>query len=171
MEKGTCKMGWFVKNRINQFEGFVIGKVYWMFGCEMLILVPKNLESRPLLELVPEKVMVYEDYLEIMPDEDNTTFEREFEKPNLDKYFGMLCRDKVSGFEGVAIGCITSLHGTDSYALEPLAKKNRITRAHEWFDVGRLEILSRHVGTDEVNDKKPGGCELNASRSLMMALG
>ncbi len=171
MEKGTCKMGWFVRNRVNQFEGFVVGKVYWMFGCEMLILIPKNLESRPLLDVAPGRVQVYEDYLEIMPEEDNTTFEREFVVPDLEKYFGMLCRDKVSGFEGVAIGCITSLHGADSYALEPITKKNKKVGKHEWFDVGRLEVISRRVSTEAVKDIKPGGCELIASRSLMMALG
>lgn len=171
MKKGTCRMGWFVRNRIDQFEGFVVGKVYWMFGCEMLVLAPKNLTSHPLIELVPKKVMVYEDYLEKIEEADNKTFEKEFKKPNLDKYFGMLCRDKVTGFEGVVIGCITSLHAADSYALEPITKKNRKPVGHEWFDVGRLEILSRHVTTEEVNDRKPGGVEWNPSRDLLAALG
>ena len=78
-----------------------------------------------------------------------------FVKPDLERYFGMLCRDKVTGFEGVAIGCITSLDGTDSYALEPLAKKNKKARGYELFDVGRLEILSCHVKTEEVNGSRP----------------
>lgn len=42
MERGTCKMGWFVRNKIDQFEGFVIGKVYWLYGCERIILKPKK---------------------------------------------------------------------------------------------------------------------------------
>ncbi len=170
MEKGTCKMGWFVRNRINKFEGFVVGKAYWMFGCEKIILIPKNLENRPLIDFMPDRVYVSEEYLEILPDEDNTTYEKDFVKPNVDKYFGMLCRDKVTGFEGVAIGCMTSLHGSDCYALEALAKKNKLSSSHQWFDVGRLEIISRQVSTEEVSDKKPGGCELHASPMLMMSL-
>lgn len=170
MEKGTCKMGWFVRNQINNFEGFVIGKAYWMFGCEKLILIPKNLESKPLIDLQSERVLVSEEFVELMPDADNDSFKKDFEKPDLDKYFGMICRDKVTGFEGVAIGCISSLYGTDTYALEPRAKKKKYNKGHEWFDVGRLEILSRQVSVEEVNDKKPGGCNANISPSLLMGL-
>ncbi len=174
MEKGTCRMGWFVRNRINQFEGFVTGKVYWLYGCEKIILIPKKSEDNLLGSVISsqERIMVSEEFLELLTDEDNKTYEKEFELPDIDKYFGMMCRDRVTGYEGVAIGCITSLYGTDMYALEPLASKNKKKlKDHKWFDVGRLELISRRVSTDEVQDKKPGGVEdWMPSRELIMAL-
>ena len=96
--------------------------------------------------------------------------EKEFVKPDLEKYFGMLCRDKVTGFEGVAIGCVTSMFSSDSYALEPLAKKNKKLGSYEWFDVGRLEIIERHVTPKQVSVSRPGGCEFRMSQSLTAAL-
>ncbi len=173
MEKGSCKLGWYVRNVVNGYEGFVIGKVYWAFGCEQIIRMPRKYEkeTQSLFSCSPKKEMVVEEFLEIMPNEDNGRFEREFTQPELDKFFGMLCKDKVTGFEGVAIGCITSMHGTDQYALEPLSKKKDRISSYEWFDVGRLEILSRHVEMENVRDKgRPGGCEMVLRIDRDMAL-
>lgn len=119
--------------------------------------------------------MVTEELLEVMPDEDNSTYAKDFVKPDVNKYFGMLCRDKVTGFEGVAIGCMATLYNSDLYALEPLVKKNK-PKSYEWFDVGCLEILSCRVTPEEVSDKtdgekKTGGCDLNITPMLSMLLG
>ncbi len=167
MEKGTCRMGMFVRNRIDGFEGCVIGKVYWLFGCDRILLFPKKRSENAL---VPnEKVMLSEELLERVSCEEEWE-EKEFVKPDLEKYFGMLCRDKVTGFEGVAIGCVTSMFSSDSYALEPLAKKNKKLGSYEWFDVGRLEIIERHVTPKQVSVSRPGGCEFRMSQSLTAAL-
>ena len=176
MEKGSCKMGWFVRNKIDQFEGFVIGKVYWLYGCERIILKPKKRTENSIFGDYNNKVMISEEYLEVMPDEDNSTYQKEFIKPDVNKYFGMLCRDKVTGFEGVAIGCMATLYNSDLYALEPLVKKNNKSQNYEWFDVGRLEILSRRVTPEEVSDnssgeKKTGGCDLYITPTLNAVLG
>ena len=167
MEKGTCRMGMFVRNRIDGFEGCVIGKVYWLFGCDRILLFPKKRSENAL---VPnEKVMLSEELLERVSCEEEWE-EKEFVKPDLEKYFGMLCHDKVTGFEGVAIGCVTSMFSSDSYALEPLAKKNKKLGSYEWFDVGRLEIIERHVTPKQVSVSRPGGCEFRMSQSLTAAL-
>ncbi len=167
MEKGTCRMGMFVRNRIDGFEGCVIGKVYWLFGCDQILLFPKKRSENAL---VPnEKVMLSEELLERVSCEEEWE-EKEFVKPDLEKYFGMLCRDKVTGFEGVAIGCVTSMFSSDSYALEPLAKKNKKLGSYEWFDVGRLDIIERHATPKQVSVSRPGGCEFRMSQSLTAAL-
>jgi len=170
MEKGTCKMGWFVRSKINQQEGFVVGKIYWMFGCEKILIKPLDRKANSIFDLSPNEEVVSEEYLEIISDKDNTTYEKDFVTPNLNKYFGMLCRDKVSGYEGVCIGCTTTLYGTDAYCLEPIFKKKRNSTKIRWFDVGRLEIIRRQVEVVDVTDKKPGGCALNMDQTLSMNL-
>ena len=157
-------MGWFVRNKIDQFEGFEIGKVYWLYGCERIILKPKKRTENSIFGDRSGTIMVTDELLEVMPDEDNSTYAKGFVKPDVNKYFGMLCRDKVTGFEGVAIGCMATLY-----------KKNK-PKSYEWFDVGRLEILSRRVTPEEVSDKtdgekKTGGCGLNITPMLSMLLG
>ncbi|SCY69421.1 hypothetical protein SAMN02910292_02534 [Lachnospiraceae bacterium XBB2008] len=170
MKKGTCKMGWYVRNVVTGHEGFVIGKLYWMYGCELILLMPTE-EPKTIFDLQGDREKVSEEFLEKIEDKDNTRFEKEFVRPDLDKYFGMICRDKVTGFEGVAIGCATSMHGTDQYALQPLVrKKNKIDGPHEWIDVGRLEVIDRQVAVEEVKSDRPGGCELNLTGSLLSAL-
>ena len=170
MEKGTCKMGWYVRNAVSGYEGFVIGKLYWMYGCELILLMPTK-EPQSILDFASEREKIAEEFLEKIEDRDNMRFEKEFVRPDLDKYFGMLCRDKVTGFEGVAIGCATSMHGSDQYALQPLVrKKNKIEGPHEWIDVGRLEVIRRQVAVEEVQSNRPGGCELNLTDDLLMAL-
>ena len=59
---------------------------------------------------------------------------------------------------------------TDSYALEPISKKKRKKYEHEWFDVGRLEVISRRVTPSEVQSERPGGCEVHMTSALEEAL-
>ena len=153
------KMGMFVKDIVTGFEGFVVGKIYWMFGCENYLVQSSKAEAgKDALISLKSMIPLSEKRLEIDAEKRNTNLEMEFIRPNLERYFGMKCRDKVSGFEGVCIGCTTSMYGSDQYALETKAKKNKSGKVG-WFDEGRIEIISKEISMQEVTGSKSGGCD------------
>lgn len=153
MEKGTCKQGVFVKNIINGMEGFVSGRIMWLYGCEKLVVIPRNLNSNSLIPDRQPRMIVNEEYLEMTGEE--SPYEREFVTVNTEKWFGKRCRDKVTGIEGVCITCLSTLFSADQYELEWLDEKGK--RDSDWFDEGRLEIISEGVDPEDVASSKPGG--------------
>ncbi len=157
MEKGTCKQGVYVKNVINGQEGLVIGKIIWLYGCEKLIIAPKAVNQNNLIfDGYQARYISSEEYLELTGE--TSQFEKEFEEPEVNKYFGKKCRDKVTGLEGICIACTTALFSSDQYALERLNKKQK--PVHEWFDEGRLEIIGDGVNAEDVASPSPGGSRL-----------
>lgn len=72
---------------------------------------------------------------------------------------GKQCRDKVTGFEGIAIGKCTYLYGCDQIGLLPPAKDNKVDNPH-WFDIGRIEVIGPGINAEDVASDKPG-CENN----------
>ena len=154
MQRGSCKQGVFVKNQINGTEGLVTGKIIWMFGCEKLIVIPKDINEKSFLfDSSQFRHIVSEEFLELT--EESSPFEREFEQPATEKWFGKKCRDKVTGLEGICIACTTSLFSSDQYLLERLNKKS--IPVNEWFDEGRLEIIGAGITAEEVSSSRPGG--------------
>lgn len=158
MEKGTCKQGVYVRNMVNGIQGLVIGKIIWMYGCEKLLIAPKEVNQNIMVfDNYQTRYITSEEYLELTGEE--SPFEREFVEPNISKWFGMKCRDKVTGLEGICIACSTALFSADQYAIERLNKKQ--VPVHEWFDEGRLEIIDSGVNVEDVSSSRPGGSYLS----------
>ena len=157
MERGSCKQGVYVRDLVNGQEGLVVGKVIWMFGCEKLIITPKEHNPNQLIiDGYQHKLISSEEYLELTGEP--SQFEQEFPSPNTEKWFGKKCRDKVTGWEGICIACQTALFNSDHYALEKLNKKGH--PESEWFDEGRLEIIEEGIGTEDVQSSRPGGADI-----------
>jgi len=54
---------------------------------------------------------------------------------------GSKVRDKITGFEGIAIARTTYLTGCDRYGIQPAGIFEGKTADAEWYDETRLEIL------------------------------
>lgn len=52
----------------------------------------------------------------------------------MDKLFGKMVRDKVTGFTGIAIGKTKWMFGCDQYCVSPLVDNEGKKRDSEWFD-------------------------------------
>lgn len=85
----------------------------------------------------------------------------------MDKLFGKMVRDKVTGFTGIAIGKTKWMFGCDQYCVSPLVDNDGKKRDSEWFDKGRIEIIGEGVVPEEVQSEKPGGVDFHPSECRM----
>ncbi len=75
---------------------------------------------------------------------------------------GAKYQDKITGFEGIAIGLVTYISGCKQVLLAPKVGNDGKRMDAEWFDEQRVEI----VGTDVItldNGSTPG-CDLAAPK-------
>ncbi len=157
MERSRGTQGVFVRNKINGLEGMIVGKIIWMYGCEKYIIAPKEENRNNLLFTnYHERVVVSEGFLEFT--DEISDLECEFEHPDTEKWFGKLCRDKVTGIKGICVACTTALFNADQYLLEWLGPND--SPKSEWFDEGRLEIIGDGIDTADVSSAKPGGADV-----------
>ena len=69
---------------------------------------------------------------------------------------GKKVRDKITGFEGIAIGEITYLYGCNQIGIAPKISKDGKREDVQWFDIGRMEIIGDGITAKEVQTDKPG---------------
>jgi len=66
---------------------------------------------------------------------------------------GAIVRDRITGYEGVAIGKTHWLTGCATVGIQAAAEKEgdgpRKIQAPEWFDVGRVEHVGAGPGIDD----------------------
>jgi len=68
---------------------------------------------------------------------------------------GQKCKDKVTGFEGVAIGHVRYISGCNQVLLSPPVGKDGAHRESHWFDEQRLIQTSKKVIVLD-NTRSPG---------------
>ena len=157
MEKGTCRQGVYARHKVDKFEGLVVGKVIWMFGCEKVIIMPKEIkELYGMFDNYGTRRIVSEEYLELTGEK--SEFEQDFPKPDTQKWFGKKCRDKVTGIEGICVACTVALFSADQYLIEWRNEQGHT--ANEWFDEGRLIVVEEVVHTEEVASPTAGGSKV-----------
>ncbi len=72
--------------------------------------------------------------------------------------FGNEVKDKITGFKGIIIGKVEYITGCDQYLIQPKCKKDGIKPEAVWFDVDRLQVVSKKAIT--YGSKKNGPCDL-----------
>lgn len=72
---------------------------------------------------------------------------------------GKKVRDRITGFEGIAIGECTYLFGCNQIGIAPPAQNGEV-KGSQWFDIGRIEIIGEGISAESVQTEKPG-CEYN----------
>lgn len=76
---------------------------------------------------------------------------------------GKKAKDKITGFEGIITGRIQYLYGCDQYCIAPPVRDGEI-KPSEWFDEGRILVVSDGVKPEDVRVEKPGGPNRDCSR-------
>ena len=69
---------------------------------------------------------------------------------------GKKVRDKITGFQGIAVAHCKYLTGCDQYGLQPELRDGKMEKA-EWFDEGRLVVVGPGVTAEEVAAPRNGG--------------
>jgi len=83
-----------------------------------------------------------------------------------DKYLGRLCKDKITGFSGIAVVKGIHLFGCNTYSLSPIAKDGKLEESHG-FDEGRLEIIGPGITAEEVKSSSgPGGVDFDFTKKV-----
>lgn len=72
---------------------------------------------------------------------------------------GATYTDKISNFEGVAVGHVRYLTGCNQTLLQPRGKKGSKTDA-EWFDDSRLVKVDKHDVVTLNTQYDPGSCDM-----------
>lgn len=148
---------------VTGFEGICTSMIDYFYGCETYSLRPKTTNNATEFPMP-----FYRAQLEVIDDGIRDRIEiPEYTEPTL---FGKVCRDKVTGMEGVAVARAVSLFSSDQYVLEyqpeDLSKEARLV----WIDEGRLEIIpdSKSVAHEDVKGKKAGGMLCPDMGALML---
>ena len=149
------------KDMITGFEGVIVGVTDWMFGCQSVILVATGKKKR---RKDSESVSIKK--LEVVGDGPKLDMEiPEYEPP---KYFGKICRDKVTGYTGMVIGRTWVFYSSPQYYLEAKVTKGKPIPPI-FVDEGRLEVIEDSplaMEPEEVQSKHPGGVDIDFRQFL-----
>ena len=78
---------------------------------------------------------------------------------------GKEAKDEITGFKGIIVGRAEYLFGCNQYGLAPKAGKDSSFKHTEWFDEGRIKIISKGVSREAVIAEKPGGERVPTARN------
>lgn len=74
--------------------------------------------------------------------------------------FGIVCRDRVTGFEGVVVAHTKYITGCDRVTLQPKVGEDNKIQETQTFDYMCLEIVDNESCMDVEDDVDEGGPEL-----------
>jgi hypothetical protein len=80
----------------------------------------------------------------------------------MNNLIGKTVKDKITGFEGVAIGRVEYITGCNQVLVAPKVGSDGSLRASEWFDEQRLDVTDDSILALE-NGSTPG-CARSAPR-------
>jgi hypothetical protein len=78
---------------------------------------------------------------------------------------GQQCRDRVTGYEGIAVGKAVYLTGCTQFGIVAQAGKGKVPPA-EWFDEGRLEVIGKGIVEADVTGPANGGPNRDAPQDI-----
>lgn len=165
MSRQNELLGHRCRDKITGAVGVCVERIVWAFGCDKYVLrtafCPEKEIKQVNIVCDDKSLEILDTVVEIDPSRD--------EFGNQNTFFGHICRDKVTGFQGICTGRITALYSSDMYCLDPRAKKKVIQRKSEWFDEGRIEVIGEGIKIDDITLDKPGGVDSYPSREAEMA--
>ena len=77
---------------------------------------------------------------------------------------GNKARDIITGFSGIVTGKATYLSGCDQVCLAPESKQDGSYHDSQWFDEGRIRLVSKGISAESVRAGKPGGPNADTPR-------
>ncbi len=80
---------------------------------------------------------------------------------------GHLVKDRISGFEGIAISKILFYNGCIQYQLKPRLDKDKKIVTAELFDCQQLIVIGQGIAPNNIEVKKPVGGDMPDTPKLM----
>lgn len=155
--KGDLKMeklefGYKCKDIVTGFEGILKSRAMFITGCDRVEIVNDDKEKWfdvPVTKIIDKGV--YEDLQQTR--QCNTYDDISEALYN----FGVLAKDKITGYKGKIVAKSISISGDISYGLSPRFEKESRNNDAIWFDEGRIEIVD--IKKDEIvtSEKRTGG--------------
>jgi hypothetical protein len=148
-EEKIIKLGWLVKDSITGFEGIAVGIVSFISGCDRVIIKPRGLHDGRTIK--SEHFHLFQ----VQVVDENPIIPEEYVCRDVTEViqFGYTVKDKVTGFEGIAVGRLRYLYSCDQIMIQPVEVINGKTADTESFDVGRVTIVSSE--SFEASDSEP----------------
>lgn len=153
------KLGSTVKDMISGFEGIVIARSEWLYGCNRLIV-----ESKRLKDGKPTEGQWFDEQ-RIETIEEGTL---SCDKPReCAVKLGNKVHDNLTGFEGVAVAKTIWSSGAVTISVEPTElQENGQPITSQAFDVHRLEIISEPViPVSQESEASTGGPQNDPSQA------
>ncbi len=152
-------LGRIVRDRISLEEGLCIGTLDWMFGCRMYVAKKriKNDEDRD--KYSDNELHISEPCLEIV--DTVPAIDAGFPEEEKPKFFGKICRDKITGYEGMCIGRYWNFYSDKQYCIQAKYSKKKLRKpAAMWLDEGRIEVTDSAdaIEPESVQTERRGGC-------------
>ena len=151
-------MGRLCRDTVTHAKGVCIGTVDWMFGCRYYILKKRATKDKHPSYSKEQEFHVAEGCLEVIDSE--PVIKADFPEEEKPKFFGKMCRDKVTGYEGICIGRLWPYYAEKQYCLQGRYDKKKMkTDMPMWVDEGRIEVLrsDRELSTEDVRTTRGGG--------------
>lgn len=150
-------MGRIVKDKITLREGLCTGTIDWMFGCRSYTVQPRSKDGKT--ETSDHEISIPESCVEIV--DPVPAIDAGFPEEEEPKFFGKICRDKITGYEGMCIGRYWNFYAEKQYCIQAKYSKKKLRKpASMWLDEGRIEVLASkdEIAPKEVQTERKGGC-------------
>lgn len=140
------------KDTVSGFQGVIIARNAHLFGCAQYGLAPQELSS----DGSPRQTEFFDEARIEILDETNAVYGEDEYKNIFTVSLGTEVIDKVSEFKGKVLMVVEYLHNCSQYYVEPTVDNDGKVRAGQFFDEGRLSVISKGITPEEVAAPKRG---------------
>ena len=147
--------GRIVKDKLSLQEGLCYGVLDWVFGCREYLVKRRSEKKETTYD---GEFRISDMCLEIV--DPVPAVDAAFPEEEEAKFFGKICRDKVTGYKGMCIGRYWTFYAEKQYCLQARYNKKRSKKPYAlWVDEGRIEVVeSKHaIAPKEVQTEYRGG--------------
>ena len=132
----------------------------WISGiCRSYIAQSRNKDRDNKDEFSAREITIPESCVEIV--DPVPAIDAGFPEEEKPRFFGKICRDKITGYEGICIGRYWNFYAEKQYCIQAKYSKKKLRKPSPmWLDEGRIEVLTSQKGIEpeEVQSERRGGC-------------
>ena len=152
-------LGRIIRDKVSLEEGLCTGTLDWMFGCRLFIARKRTKDSGEKDKFSDHELTIPESCVEIV--DPVPAIDAGFPEEEEPKFFGKICRDKITGYEGMCIGRYWTFYAEKQYCIQGKYSKKKLRKPYPmWLDEGRIEVLESddEISPQEVQTEHKGGC-------------
>lgn len=151
-------LGRVIRDKITLQEGVCTGTLEWIFGCRLFLAHSRIKDEETRDKFTDREISVPEPCLEVV--DPVPVLDSGFPVEEKPKYFGKICRDKVTGYEGMCIGRLWTFYSEKQYCIQGKYSKKKLRKPLAmWIDEGRIEVIKSddEIAPEEVQTEYKGG--------------